>query len=174
MPAGLARLEVIFDVDADGLLHVAAKELTTGIEQRVEVKPSYGLDDEQMEQMLLDSLDHGEADLEARRLAENRVEGSRILLATKKALSTDAALLEDGEGDRIRAAVAELDRAIEGKNASVIHTKIELLDEATHGWAGRRMDAAIARAIEGRNVADVETSVEKAKGVEGRLAEEGH
>ena len=84
MPAGMARLEVTFQVDADGLLGVHAKELTTGIEQTVSVKPCYGLDDEAVEQMLLDALDHGEDDLAQRRLAENRVEARRILAATRE------------------------------------------------------------------------------------------
>ena len=88
MPAGLARLEVTFDVDADGLLHVSAKETRTGIEQKVEVKPSYGLDDEQVEQMLMDALDYGEQDLAARRLAEQRVEAQRILAALAQARNT--------------------------------------------------------------------------------------
>src|SRR5690606_19166647 len=78
MPAGMARLDVEFHVDADGLLAVHAKELTTGLEQTVEVKPSYGLTDEQVEEMLIAALDFGEADLEARRLADARVEGQRI------------------------------------------------------------------------------------------------
>jgi molecular chaperone HscA len=96
MPAGMARLEVTFEVDADGLLGVHAKELTTGIEQTVSVKPSYGLDDATVEQMLIDALDHGEEDLERRRLAENRVEARRILAATRKGLESDADLLEAG------------------------------------------------------------------------------
>src|ERR1700677_1616194 len=100
MPAGMARLEVTFEVDADGLLGVHARELTTGIEQTVSVKPSYGLDDATVEQMLLDALDHGEEDLERRRLAENRVEAGRILLAARKGLDTDADLLEPGEKAR--------------------------------------------------------------------------
>jgi molecular chaperone HscA len=174
MPAGLARLEVTFEVDADGLLHVTAKELTTGIEQRVEVKPTYGLTDEQVEDMLLDALDHGESDLEARRLAETRVEAERIVHATKKALEADVDLLEAGEGDAIRKALAEVEAAHEGTSASRLQGAIDALDHVTHGWAGRRMDRAIAKAIEGRRVGDVEATVQQAKGVEQRLAEEQH
>jgi len=172
MPAGLARLEVTFEVDADGLLHVSARELTTGIEQRVEVKPSYGLTDEQVEDMLIAALDHGEEDLDARRLAEERVEAERILLATEKALVSDAALLDGAERASIEEAIARLRAAIGGTDATRIHVTVEDLDRATHAWAGRRMDAAIARAIEGRRVGDVEETVKAAKGVEGRLAEE--
>ena len=173
MPAGLARLEVTFHVDADGILHVNAKETTTGIEQKVEVKPSYGLDDETVESMLLDALDHGEEDLEKRRLAEARVEGERIRLATMKALEADGDLLEGGEKEAIEAALTALAEALRGENASLVQSRIEELDDATHEWAGRRMNRAIAKAIEGKVVDDVEASVAHAKGVEAHLAEHG-
>jgi molecular chaperone HscA len=166
MPAGMARLEVTFNVDADGLLGVHAKELTTGIEQTVSVKPSYGLDDAAVEQMLLDALDHGEEDLKARRVAENRVEAHRILAATRKALEADADLLEEGERDRIEETCAALDESARGDDPSRIHARIEGLDEATKAFAARRMNRAIARAIEGRRVDAVEKTVEHAKGVE--------
>jgi len=173
MPAGLARLEVTFHVDADGILHVTAKETTTGIEQKVEVKPSYGLDDETVESMLLDALDHGEEDLEKRRLAEARVEGERIRLATLKAIAADGDLLEAGERKAIEAALDALAEALRGESASLVQTRIEDLDDATHAWAGRRMNRAIAKAIEGKVVDDVEASVAHAKGVEAHLAEHG-
>jgi molecular chaperone HscA len=166
MPAGMARLEVTFHVDADGLLGVHAKELTTGIEQTVSVKPSYGLDDAAVEQMLMDALDHGEDDLAKRRLAENRVEARRILTATQKALVADADLLEAGEKDRIVAACEALDEAARGEDASKVHARIEALDDATKAFAGRRMNRAIAQAIEGRRVEAIEKTVEHAKGVE--------
>src|SRR5262249_45868007 len=127
MPAGLARLEVTFRVDADGILHVAAREATTGIEQTVEVKPSHGLDDAQVEQMLLDALDHGEEDLALRRLADAKVEGERIRRATEVALAADADLLEAGEMERVERAFAELVAAIEGPNATTIQSKIDAL-----------------------------------------------
>jgi molecular chaperone HscA len=166
MPAGMARLEVTFHVDADGLLSVHAKELTTGLEQSVSVKPSYGLDDATVERMLLDALDHGEEDLEQRRLAENRVDARRILTATRAALEADADLLQPGERARIEQACAALEEAALGGSASVIHARFEGVDEATKAFAGRRMNRAIARAIEGQRVDTVEKSVEHAKGVE--------
>gem|GEM_PF-894 len=172
MPAGMARLEVNFEVDQDNLLRVSAREVTTGIEQRVEVKPSYGLTDEQVEEMLIGALDHGEDDLSARQLAEKRVEAQRVLMATDKALAADGALLEADERARITAALDELRRACEGKSAALIHGGVERLDDATRAWAGRRMDAAIARAIAGKQLGDVEASVAHAKGVEAHLAEE--
>ncbi len=166
MPAGLARLEVTFHVDADGLLAVHAKEVTTGIEQTVSVKPSYGLDDATVEQMLLDALDHGEEDLVRRRVAENRVEAHRILLATHKALEADADLLQPGERDRIVAACEALEESSRGEDPGKIHAHIEALDDATKAFAGRRMNRAIAMAIEGRRIDTIEKSVEHAKGIE--------
>jgi molecular chaperone HscA len=166
LPAGMARLEVTFQVDADGLLSVHAKELTTGVEQRVAVKPSYGLDDASVERMLLEALDHGESDLKLRRLAEHRVEARRILEATKKALGEDSDLLEADERVAIEAACVRVAASVAGGDPSRIRVDIEALDAATKAFAGRRMDRAIAHAIEGRRVDAVEKSVEHAKGIE--------
>jgi molecular chaperone HscA len=174
MPAGLARLEVTFRVDADGLLRVTARETTTGIEQKVEVKPTYGLDDAEVEQMLLDALEHGEEDLDARRLAEAKVEAERIGHATEKALAVDADLLEPGEGERVEHVLRALRESIAGGHASAIQNRVDELDHATHAWAGRRMNRAVARAIEGKQVGAVEQSVAGAKGVEAHIAAEAH
>jgi molecular chaperone HscA len=164
--AGMARLEITFAVDADGLLEVSAKEITTGKEQHVEVKPSYGLDDETVERMLLESIDHGEEDLAARKLAENRVEAGRVLSATKKALAADIDLLEPGEREKIDAAMNALDGARAGSDANRIQLLMTDLDVATKEFAGRRMNRAIARAIEGKNLLEVEKTVEHALGID--------
>ncbi|WP_438005617.1 Fe-S protein assembly chaperone HscA [Sorangium sp. So ce321] len=171
MPAGMARLEVTFRVDADGLLGVTARELTTGVEQKVEVKPSYGLTDEEVESMLLAALDHGEEDLVRRRLVEARVEGERVAMATRKALSADADLLGPGEREGVEGALSALDAAIRGDKPGLIQARTEALDEATRAWAGRRMDRAVARAIAGKQVEDVEATVAAARGVDAHLAE---
>ncbi|WP_437333716.1 Fe-S protein assembly chaperone HscA [Sorangium sp. So ce394] len=171
MPAGMARLEVTFRVDADGLLGVTARELTTGVEQKVEVKPSYGLTDEEVENMLLAALDHGEEDLLKRRLVEARVEGERVAMATRKALSADADLLGPGEREAIEAALSALDAAIRGDKPGLIQARTDALDDATRAWAGRRMDRAVAKAIAGKQVEDVEANVAAAKGVDAHLAE---
>ena len=171
LAAGMARLEVTFKVDADGLLTVAAKELTTGIAQEVEVKPSYGLSDEQVEQMLLDALDHGEEDFERRKLAERRVEAERILAATASALKKDADLLEPGEEGRIRESMAALRQAIAGENAALLQARIDALDDGTKPWAGRRMDRAIGAAISGKKLDDIDRSVAHAKGVDAHVEE---
>jgi molecular chaperone HscA len=159
MAAGMAKLEVAFHVDADGLLSVNAKELTTGIEQTVGVKPSYGLDDEAVETMLLDALDHGEDDLERRRLAENRVEAGRIAGATRKAVDVDSALLEPGESESIAAAILSLESAMQGEDPGRIHALVEALDAASKEFATRRMNRAIARAIAGRQVDEVSSAI---------------
>jgi molecular chaperone HscA len=169
MPAGLARLEVTFRVDADGLLSVTAKETTTGVEQHVEVVPSYGLSDEEVETMLLSALDNGEEDFEKRRLIEARVEAEQVLAATRKALAGDADLLSDDEKDRITKAISDLESAVAGDRTAAITTRTEALDDATHAWAGRRMDRAVARAIEGKNLSDVEKDVAEAAGVDAHV-----
>ncbi len=171
MPAGMARLEVTFTVDADGLLKVHAKELTTGNEQTVDVKPSYGLTDEQVEEMLMAALDHGEDDFNARRLAEERVEAGRVLHATKKALAEADDLVDPAERAAIESAVVDLEKAVAGTNPSLIHAQLDLLDHATKPWAGRRMDRAVAKAIAGKAVGQVEEGVAAAKGVDQHVAE---
>jgi molecular chaperone HscA len=172
LPAGLARLEVAFHVDENGLLSVTARELSTGISQHVEVRPSYGLSDDEVERMLIDALDHGEQDFEARRLVDARVEGERLLLATEKGLGADADLLDASELALVTDAVKKLRAAVTAAagNASAIQTSIAALDAATHAWAGRRMNRAVAAAIAGRAVSDVEQRVEHAAGVEAHLA----
>jgi molecular chaperone HscA len=169
MPAGMARLELRFEVDADGILHVTAKELTTGISQQVGVKPSYGLTDEEVERMLLDAYDHAEQDKGERALREQRIDAQRILAATRSALERDPALLLAGEGERIEAAMAALEAAVAGSDDRLIHQRVEQLDDASRDFAGRRMDASIRRALAGRNVADVEQRTAHAKGIEAHL-----
>jgi molecular chaperone HscA len=174
MPAGMARLDVTFNVDENSLLKVEAVELTTGNRQEIEVKPSYGLTDEQVEEMLIDALDHGEDDFEARRLADARVEASRIALATEKALAADADLLSPEEKQSIARALAELRESIEkATKAPSVSLRIDALDHATHEWAGRRMNRAIQSAIGGASVDEVGKSVEHARGVEAHLVDHG-
>jgi len=170
LPAGMARLEVEFHVDENGLLAVTARELGTGLSQRVEVTPSYGLTDEQVEAMLIDALDHGEDDFERRRLLDAKVESERVLLATEKALATDRDLLEPGEGERIDGAIRSLREALSGTRPGSIQSAVEALDSATHAWAGRRMNRAVQAAIEGRRLTDIERRVERAQGVDAHLA----
>jgi molecular chaperone HscA len=166
LPAGMARLEVRFSVDENGILSVDAKETVTGIAQRVEVKPAYGLDDETVERMLLEAIDHGEEDLAARKLQENRIEGERVLLATETSLLAAPELVTQAEREAISLAMKALATAIAGTDASRIQLRIEDLDHATKEFAERRMNLAISKAIEGKNLGEVEQSVRHAKGIE--------
>jgi molecular chaperone HscA len=167
MAAGMARLEVTFLVDADGILSVAAREETTGQEASVQVKPSYGLSDEQIEQMLLDSFEHAEEDLRTRLLREARVEGERIASALAAALAADGALLAPDERAAVDARLAELRAALAGEDPRAIRASTEALDLATRPFAERRMNAGIQRAIGGHEVGEIERRVEHAKGTGG-------
>jgi molecular chaperone HscA len=171
MPAGHARLEVHFTVDENGLLQVTAREVTSGVEQHIVVQPSYGLDDDQVEAMLIAALDHGGEDFERRRLADAKVEGERLLLATQKAFDADADLLAADERTRIEQALEALRTAIRSGSARELQAAIDDLDHVTHDWAGRRMDRAIQGAIAGRGVDGVLRRVENARGVDAHVAE---
>jgi molecular chaperone HscA len=166
MAAGIPRLEVRFSVDADGILHVSAKERVTGIEQHVDVKPSYGLDDAAIEKMLSDAYDYGESDIEKRALAEQRVEAERVIHATTKALDEDASILEAGEREKIDLALTRLREAHAGTSHRVIASRIEELEHATHAFAGRRMDRAILSALHGQGLQKVEEETKAARGIE--------
>ncbi|MCW5749679.1 MAG: Fe-S protein assembly chaperone HscA [Alphaproteobacteria bacterium] len=152
MVAGAARIRVSFAVDADGLLTVSAEEKTTGVAAHVEVKPSYGLTEEEMAAMLRESMEHAREDMEARLLAEARVSADRVLLALRGALRADGGLLDAAERQTIDAAVAKLERSKEGEDRGAIQDAIEELDHATQDFAARRMDRNIAAALKGVSV----------------------
>jgi len=156
MVAGAARVEITFQVDADGLLSVNAHEQMTGIAARVEVKPSYGLTDEEVERMLLDSFENAEADLAARNLRVERVQAERILDATGKAVEHDPALLEDSVRQAIKTASAALEAACAGDDHLAIRRAVEALDHASKPFAEKRMNRAIRAAVTGKHIDDVE------------------
>jgi molecular chaperone HscA len=171
MPAGMARLEVELHVDENSLLQVSARETTTGISQEIKVQPSYGLSDDDVERMLIEALDHGEEDLERRRLVDARIEGERLVLATRKGLATDADLLDAAERGAVDRALDGLTNAIASATApTTVQSAIDALDHVTHEWAGRRMNRAVAQAIAGKNVMELEKSVEHAAGVDAHVA----
>jgi molecular chaperone HscA len=152
MAAGAARIRVSFQVDADGLLSVSAKENTSGVEASITVKPSYGLADADVERMLRDSFEHAREDMHSRALAEQRVEGQRLLEATRAALQADASLLSPEEISPIESAIASLERLLAGADHRAIKQAIERLNHATEDFAARRMDAGIKRALAGRKI----------------------
>jgi molecular chaperone HscA len=161
MPAGLARVEIRFEVDADGLLRVSAEEQVTGIRAEVEVKPSYGLSDEEVERMLLDSYDNAEADLKNRQLASERVEAERILAATRAAVQRDPELLDDEVRAAMEQAMSALEAAVAGGDHRAIHRAIEELDRASHPFAEARMNRAVRAAVRGRDVDEVARELDK-------------
>ena len=174
MPAGMARLRVTFRVDADGLLRVEAEEKSTGTRQDVEVRPTYGLSDDEVEQMLIDAYEHGEQDVLVRRLREEQVEGERILKALTQALAADGALIaDDEERADIEGGMRRLQRALEGSDHDEIRRRVEDLDHASKAFAGRRMDRSIERALAGRSAAQLEAETEHARGIEPHLGTEG-
>jgi molecular chaperone HscA len=159
MIAGMARVEITFLVDADGILRVSAKELTSGVEASIEVKPSYGLTDEEVERMLLDSFEHAETDLARRNLAIERVEAERILAATKAALASGDPLLEAEVAAAGKAAIAELETLVAGDDHLAIRAGVERLDLATKPFAQARMNRAIDAAFGGKRLEDVERAL---------------
>jgi molecular chaperone HscA len=152
MVAGAARVRVSFQVDADGLLSVSAKESTSGVEASVTVKPSYGLGDADIERMLRDSFEHANEDVHARALSEQRVDAQRLVEATRSALRADAALLSQEELKSIENAIASLEKLIPGTDHRAIKQAIEALNRATDDFAARRMDEGIKRALAGRRI----------------------
>ncbi|MBL8625690.1 MAG: Fe-S protein assembly chaperone HscA [Myxococcales bacterium] len=156
MIAGAARVEISFQVDADGILHVAARELTSGVSAAIDVTPSYGLTDEEVERMLIESFEHAEDDLVARNLRTERVEAERILAATRAAMVSDAHLLDADVAVATEAAIAALETARAGDDYLAIRAAVEGLDRASKPFAERRMNLAIAAAMAGKTVATVE------------------
>ncbi len=177
MPAGMARLEVEFHVDENGLLKVEARETSTGKRAEISVKPSYGLSDDEIEAMLIDALEHGEEDLDARRLADAAVEARRILLAVEKALEQDAELLSADQKQAVESAIRELESALAEEKGAVrargsrIQQLTTSLAERTHEWAGQRMNRAIREALSGREVESVAETVSEARGVDQHVEE---
>jgi len=153
MVAGAARIMVTFQVDADGLLEVTAKEQTSGAEASVQVKPSYGLEDNEIERMLRENVEHAKEDVDARKLREQQVEADRVLEAINAALTEDAdALLSGEERATIEASLKALQQARENESAAKIKYAIELADKATADFAAMRMDASINKALSGHTL----------------------
>ncbi|CAI0820970.1 Hsc66 [Serratia entomophila] len=155
LPAGGAHIRVTFQVDADGLLSVTAMEKSTGVEASIQVKPSYGLSDNEIAGMIKDSMANAQSDVGARKLAEQRVEASRVLESLQGALASDAALLSEAESQAIAAASQALQQAVQGDDPAAIEDAIKTLDAQTQDFAARRMDASIRRALAGHSVDEV-------------------
>jgi molecular chaperone HscA len=157
MVAGAARISVTFQVDADGLLSVSAREKTTGVASSIAVKPSYGLTDDEVARMLREGFDHAEADRDVRALAEQRVEAQGLIAAIRSALAEDGDLLDDSERARLEAGVASLELARRGEDYRSLKAAVEALNRASDAFAARRMDRTITRALAGRRLDEIPT-----------------
>ncbi|EPS1775287.1 Fe-S protein assembly chaperone HscA [Klebsiella aerogenes] len=155
LPAGGAHIRVTFQVDADGLLSVTAMEKSTGVEASIQVKPSYGLTDGEIANMIKDSMSYAEQDIQARMLAEQKVEAARVLESLESALAADAALLSAAERQVIDAAAEQVRTAAAGEDADAIKEAIKNIDTQTQEFAARRMDQSVRAALKGQSVDEV-------------------
>ncbi len=155
MVAGAARIRVTFTVDADGLLNVAAREMTSGVEASIDVKPSYGLDDQAITAMLQDSFATAKADMQARAVAEARLEAERMLVAIGSALGADADLLDPAERAAIDMLVQALQAVRQSTDAALVEAATKALANGTEDFAARRMNRGIQQALSGKNIATV-------------------
>jgi molecular chaperone HscA len=159
MAAGAGRIRVNFSVDADGLLTVSAVEKTTGVSARIEVKPSYGLGEDDMARMLRESMEHARDDMERRLLIEARVEAERVLLALAAALAKDGALATPAERSRMEQLAAQIRTAVAGEDRDLINGLAERLEEAARPFAQRRIDLALHGALAGHRLDEVEADM---------------
>lgn len=155
MVAGAARIRVTFQVDADGLLSVSAREMTSGIEATITVKPSYGLTDDEIAGMLKESIEHVSDDVQARNLREQQVEAERLLESVESALETDARLLRPDEFADIQEEIAVLRKRLAGTDHRAIRAGIDSLNAATLEFAARRMDQGVRKALAGHKVIEL-------------------
>ncbi|SIQ56452.1 Fe-S protein assembly chaperone HscA [Marinobacterium stanieri] len=156
MAAGAAKIRVTFQVDADGLLSVSAEELSTGAVSSIQVKPSYGLSDDEIARMLKESYSHAEDDLEARNLREQQVEAERIIAALRGAMASDGDLLSADEVAHLEQAIAKLAALLEQADYRQIEAGIEELAKASDFFASRRMDQSISQALSGHAIDEIE------------------
>jgi len=153
MVAGAARIRVTFTVDADGLLQVRAREQNSGVEAHIDVKPSYGLSDDQIATMLQDSFSTAQGDMRERALREARLDAQRLVLAIRSAMQADADLLAPAELAVIEAAILVLQASAQGEDPATIEADSKTLAQATEAFAAQRMNRGIAKALSGRNIA---------------------
>jgi molecular chaperone HscA len=154
MPAGLPKVDVSFLINADGILQVSAKELRSGVSQTIDIKPQYGLTDEEVEQRLLDSITHAKDDIASRALVEARTEAEQILSVTEKFLTKNASILTKEEITASATAMQALQLAITMEDKNLIQAKTEELNELTRPFAERAMDEAISGALKGKGIMD--------------------
>ena len=163
MVAGAARIRVTFQVDADGLLAVAARELTSGVESSIVVKPSYGLSDDEVANMLKDSMAHTKDDAVRRALKEAQVEAQRLIEAVQSALKSDADLLSAEQFAKLEGAISRLQIAALGDDRRPITLAMDELEAETKEFAAQRMDKSIRRAFSGKSIEDLERTTDSSE-----------
>ena len=156
MAAGAAHIRVTYQVDADGLLSVTALEKSTGVQSSIQVKPSYGLTDDEITNMLQASMEHAKEDIQLRLLVEQRVEAQRVIESVRNALADDQDLLNDEELSAVKNALVLLEQLQQQDDSLAIKQGIKALDAATQEFAARRMDKSIRSALAGQNIKDIE------------------
>lgn len=152
MPAGLPKIDIHFILNADGILTVKAKELRSGIEQQIEVKPTYGITEEEMGKMLLDSIAHAQDDMKTRGILEARNEANNLILSGEKFLEQNASILSEEETNQTKALLEQLKTTRIGEDKDAIHAAIESLNTYTTPLAHRALDANIADALKGQSL----------------------
>ncbi len=152
MPAGLPKIEIAFLINADGILTVRARELRSGVEQQIDIRPAYGITEEEMARMLMDSLTHAEEDMRTRALLEARNEAQSLLLAGKKFLKQNEYDLSEEEKRQTQLLLQELEQAAQGEDKDAIHAAMQVLNEYTAPLAHRAMDAVLREAVRGKKI----------------------
>jgi molecular chaperone HscA len=154
MAAGLPKIEIAFYLDADGILRVKAKELRSNVEQEVTMRPSYGISEEEMAMMLIDSIQNAESDLKTRALLEARNEANNVILAAEKFLIQNASILSDTEKAKTQALTTALKTSVGGSDKDVINAAMDELNTYTTPLAHRALDFNIAEAMKGQRVGE--------------------
>jgi molecular chaperone DnaK (HSP70) len=152
MPAGLPKIDITFMINADGILQVGAQELRSGVKQSIEVKPQYGLTDEEVEAMLMDSLLNAKSDMQVRALVEAKSESTQLIYATQRFIEKNASMLSTMELNGTQHHIDELKRATESEDKDLVLKKHEALNEFTKPFAERVMDHAISSALKGKSI----------------------
>jgi molecular chaperone HscA len=155
MAAGAARIRVTYQVDADGLLSVSARELRSGVEASIAVKPTYGLGDDQIAQMLQDSFKSADVDMQLRALREEQVDAERIVLATQSALDADGGLLSEAERTNVLALIDVVRQQMQGEDHAAIKAAVDALANGTEEFAARRMDQSVRKALAGKKLSEI-------------------
>ena len=152
MPAGLPKIELSFMLNADGILKVSAEEKRSGVRQEVEMKPQYGISDEEIKTMLQQSIVHAQEDMDKRSLAESTTEAEQLLYATEKFIKENNAILSTADVDGIRGYMAKLKSALDAKNNEAIVIQTEELNNYSRQFAEQAMDHSIAKALQGKKI----------------------